>query len=119
MRPYVRQPSRSEPADGAAAGGVHQADQEAQCEGRAVQVDPGFDRARFQRLKLKCDVTLSIFAFNFNLRRYTKEKALVVAEARWSLAMAGVNVKVGRCRLTASKPVLKVPTVSALETLIS
>jgi len=41
--------------------------------GRAVQVDPKLtrvDRAWFRRLKLKCDETLSNFAFKFNLRRY-------------------------------------------------
>ena len=33
---------------------------------------PDFKRAWFQRLKLKCDESLSNFAFNFNLRRYTE-----------------------------------------------
>ena len=128
------------------------------------------DRTRFQRLKLKYDELLSIFAFNFSLRRCSE------AESRWKsigavtklggkvggrLVAAG-NVKtpapaltfalntvtedgsdgggggggggsgagggagsgkgrseVGRCRLTVSNPVLKVPTVSALETGIS
>jgi len=34
--------------------------------GRAVQVDPGL-----VSILLQCDVPLSEFAFNFNLRRYT------------------------------------------------
>ena len=32
-------------------------------------------RAWFQRLKLKCDEALSNVAFNFNVRRYTREDA--------------------------------------------
>ena len=44
-------------------------------------------------LKLICDVPLSKFAFNFNLRRYTK---VVEQSAMW--------LKVGHCRLTPSNP---------------
>jgi len=47
-------------------------------------------------------VLLSSITFKFNLRRYNKE------------ALATV----GRCRLTVSKPVLKAPTVSALEAIM-
>ena len=65
-------------------------------------VEACVERDSFQRLKLKCGELLSIFAFNFNLRRYTKE----------------VITKVGRCRLTVTKPVLKAPMVSALDTKI-
>ena len=42
--------------------------------GRAVQVDPikpMLKAPEFQGLKLKCDETLSMFGFNFDLRRYT------------------------------------------------
>jgi len=42
-----------------------------------------------QRLKLKCDDPLSIFAFKFNFRRFT------TAETTTALA------SVGRCRLTS------------------
>ena len=39
-----------------------------------MQVDPArVDRAWFQRLNLYCDKLLSNFAFNFILRRYSKE----------------------------------------------
>jgi hypothetical protein len=39
---------------------------------RAVQVDPMKPKLKpgTKRLKLKCDIMLSTFAFNFNLRRY-------------------------------------------------
>jgi len=46
-----------------------------QCRGRAVQVDPiepTLKAPGTKRLKLKYDVALSNFAFNFNLRRYTE-----------------------------------------------
>ena len=74
-------------------------------------------------MKLKCDILLSAFAFNFNLRRYTK------AASGWNTAMEnqtfsrGFNTvwggiigvvsraqtvidtaKVWRCRLTLSNP---------------
>jgi len=42
--------------------------------GRVVQVDPLKPKLKppgSKRLKLKCDVLLSNFAFKFNLRRYT------------------------------------------------
>ena len=42
--------------------------------GKAVQVDPIKPTLKppgTKRLKLKCDVLLSTFAFKFNLRRYT------------------------------------------------
>ena len=42
--------------------------------GRAVQVDPVKPKWKppgTKRLKLKCDILLSNFAFKFNLRRYT------------------------------------------------
>jgi hypothetical protein len=56
-------------------------------------------------LKLKCDEPLSSIAFKFNLRRYVEGKAC-----------NALLLKVGRCRLPVSKPVLKAPLVSALET---
>ena len=47
-------------------------------QGRAVQVDPIKPTLKppgTNRLKLKCDILLSNFAFKFNLRRYTKAAA--------------------------------------------
>jgi len=63
-----------------------------------------------------------IFAFDFKLCRYTV--AAVLARRRFRTMRrrrAGLHasLKAGRCRLTLSKPVLKAPMVSALETLIS
>ena len=52
--------------------------------------------SRSKRLKLRCDRLLSSFAFKFNLRRYNPVKAF-----------APLILQVGRCRLTVSKPVLK------------
>jgi hypothetical protein len=45
-----------------------------------------------QRLKAKWDEALSNFAFNFNLRRYTKD---------W---LDTLPAKVGRCRMNLSNP---------------
>ena len=63
---------------------------------------PGYDS-----LKQENDKLLSNLGFNFNLRRYTMGSAMGGAD------LSGVGV--GRCRLTASKPVLKAPLLSALE----
>ena len=60
----------------------------------------------FQRLKLECQKLLSAFAFHFKLRRYSK-------------GMDYIALKVGRCRLTVSKPVLKAPMLLTLESGIS
>ena len=62
-----------------------------------VQVDPMKPKLKppgTERLKLKCDDPLSIFAFNFNLRRYLKEY-------RKHRQMRENILMVGRCRLTA------------------
>jgi len=96
-----------------------------------VQVDPMRPKLKppgTKRLKLiKCDLLLSSFTFEFNLRRYTKmyliahatEEGIVIdlepIEQGSELLLNGV----GRCRLTVSNPVLKTPLVSALETTIS
>jgi hypothetical protein len=61
--------------------------------GTPVQVDPIEPKLKLpgtERLKLKWDEPLTIFAFKFNLRRY----------------IMGVERKsaVGRCRLTLSNP---------------
>jgi hypothetical protein len=62
-------------------------------------------------LTLSYDEVLSIFTFNFNLRRYKVGAG--------ELVEAAINTKdsskVGRCNLRVSKPVLKAPMVSALE----
>ena len=82
-----------------------------------MQVDsvkPTLKAPDIERLKLLYDEPPSTFAFNINLHLYTK------------VAMQGVLLKesedethVGRCTLTASKPVLKAPLVSELEARIS
>jgi len=59
-----------------------------------------------QRLKLKYDEPPSNFAFNVNLRRYNLFRRCAPLITR----------VVGRCRLPVSKPVLKAPMLSALET---
>ena len=68
---------------------------------------------------------LSIFAFKFNLRRYTlvivgegedDEDGLLSAATVGAAAPLGPLV--GRCRLTVSNLVLKAPTLSALEAII-
>jgi hypothetical protein len=72
-------------------------------------------------LKLKYENKLSAFAFNFNLRRYSKEAATSkplfadVPPSPFPEFKDG-PFKVGRCRLTVSKPDLKPRLVSALET---
>ena len=74
---------------------------------------------------LKYDEPLSNFAFNFNVRRYIEEGH--VPDVAPALDKGGcmdgnqsslAQLTVGRCRLTVSKPVLKAPMVSALETKI-
>jgi len=56
--------------------------------------------------------SFSSCAFKYNLRRYT-----AVEEACNEIA-AFRAIEVRRCRLTASKSVLKPPTLSALEAII-
>ena len=58
-------------------------------------------------MKLKYDELLSNVAFNFNVRRYAEDEIQ---------GPVNLGVKVGRCRLTVSKPELKARLVSALET---
>jgi hypothetical protein len=63
----------------------------------AVQVDPMRPELKAPETNLltfKCDVPLSSFAFNVNLRRYILTAA----------AKADDHHKVGRCRLTLSNP---------------
>jgi len=56
-----------------------------------------------ERLKLKCDDLLSKFAFNFNLRRYTKVAHVRAAHASHRTALAlrawrrAAAVEKGRC----------------------
>jgi hypothetical protein len=68
-----------------------------------VESAPG---VRNLRLKLRCDEPLSNFAFNFNLRRYSKKQRQEVER----------KAKVWQCRLTVSKSVLTAPLATALET---
>ena len=68
-----------------------------------MQVDPIKPQLKppgTKRLKLKCDILLSTFAFRF-LRRYTKDKKEAgydIKDKRLVLTM------VGWCRLTPSNP---------------
>ena len=83
-----------------------------------------------QRLKLKFDGLLSIFAFKIKLRCYNKEThkqllremSMDTTDANPAhkriLRHLSMSATVGRCRLTISKPVLKAHAVSALETII-
>ena len=52
-----------------------------------------------KRLKLKCDVLLSTFAFKFHLRRYIEE---LVACIKQIMSASAASTEVGRCRLTLS-----------------
>jgi hypothetical protein len=77
-----------------------------------VQVDPIKPMLKApgtKRLKRNCHQPPSNFAFKFNRCRSTEELRNAVHE---------VASVVGRCRLTVSKPVLKAPMGSALETII-
>ena len=75
-------------------------------------------------MKLEHEKLLSNFAFNFNLRRYTEEEEEeeedegpetwyqgfingTVGLKHPTFDIEGLEISVGRCRLTASKPVLK------------
>ena len=75
-------------------------------------------------MKLKYDTLLSNFAFNFNLRHYIKEDDKGAAarfkplQLDFKACMFVAMAKVGRCRLTVSKPELKARLVSALEAII-
>ena len=97
--------------------------------GRAVQVEPikpMLKALETKRLKLQYDEPPSNFALKFNLRRYTLLSyrlydpllavAAVPTQSRRILALA--SLLVGWCRLTVSKPVLEVPMISALETVM-
>jgi len=68
-----------------------------------------------ERLKLKCEILLSTYAFKFNLRRYIMSFIPPV-----DASSSALGSLVGRCSLTALQPVLKAPMVySALETVLS
>jgi hypothetical protein len=54
---------------------------------------------------------LSTHVFKFNLRRYILAPLL-----HQPVNVLEIGVRVGRCRMTVSKPGLKAPVVSALET---
>jgi hypothetical protein len=84
--------------------------------GRTVLVDPIKPTLKppgTELLKLSYDMPFSKFAFNFNLRRYSLDTDLRRRTLHW---WGAIDLrKVGRCRLTVSKFVLKAPMVSALE----
>jgi hypothetical protein len=61
-------------------------------------------------LKLRCDEPLSNFAFKFNLRRCIMDTAQKLQGRHKKKHVFPINLlvsKVGRCRLTVSKPELK------------
>jgi hypothetical protein len=65
-------------------------------QGWAVQIDPikpALKAPGIKRLELINDGPLSNIAFNFNLRRHSKDITVLMLSSR-----------VGRCRLTLSKP---------------
>jgi hypothetical protein len=73
-----------------------------------------------KRLKLEQEKLLSNVAFDFNLCRYRWVDGGGCGEGR-SVAVRGGGggvSKVGQCRLTVSKLVLKAPMLQALETII-
>jgi len=79
-------------------------------------MEPTLKAPGAKRLKLKNDESLSNFAFNFNLRRYT-----VVAAEREDREgrdvvrnKISVVIQAGRRRLAPSNPVLTAPMISAL-----
>jgi hypothetical protein len=73
-----------------------------------------------KRLKPKHDNMISIFAFNFKLRRYIQVKLKKRgSDKKYVARVLAIGVEcdlVGRCRLTVSKPELEARLVSALET---
>ena len=106
-------------------------------------INPTLTAPGIDCLKLKYDEVLSSFAFNFNLRHHNKATAAsgdggagitdteaVAIQMTTGAAIAAVTaavqaeadalctdtLKVGRCRLTGSKPGLKARRVSTLET---
>ena len=89
-----------------------------------MQVDPVTPKLTppgTKRLKLRCDILVSTSAFKFDVRRYMKAAAAATAADLRSAELRSAPLAqpaVGRCRLTVSKPVLKAPTVSALEATI-
>ena len=71
-----------------------------------MQVDPikpTFKAPEIKLFKVKHGGPLSIFAFDFNLRRFSKE-SLSSTTARAKFRRGVSAVKVGRCRLTLSNP---------------
>ena len=72
---------------------------------------PGLNALRFQRLKLQYDETVSNFAFNFNLRRYTEDirkqlpqESIMFDNVNLAFIKSMQEMKVRRCRLTLSNP---------------
>jgi hypothetical protein len=70
---------------------------------------------------MNCFPLCFIFAFKFNLRRYSEavyEAAMAVERSKESGTSKVYGCLVGRCRLTVSKPELKLRLVSGLETIM-
>ena len=80
------------------------------CHGRAVQVDPikpTLKAPGSMLSKLSYDGPVSIFAFNFNLHRYTTgsyDGLARIWDTQGNLVNSLDQHKVGRCRLTLSNP---------------
>jgi hypothetical protein len=76
------------------------------------------------RLTPKCDGPLPKFNVKFNLRRYIKvarvmqPSVIYIDECEKVFLTDKKKLKVRRCRLTLSKPLLKAPMGSALEATI-
>ena len=74
-------------------------------QGRAVQVDPIKPKVKApgtKRLTLKCDEPLSSFDFKFNLRRYTKLRAVAVTGRALGAAIGFIGVGGGSVGGTAA-----------------
>jgi len=75
--------------------------------GAPVQVDPIRPKLKApgtKRLTLKCDESLSSFAFKLNLRRHTAVRRAVHALSAGCRRALHADAKVGQCRLTPSNP---------------
>jgi len=83
---------------------------------RLTPSPPQVDRAWFQRLALKCDESLSNFAFNFNLRRYTGVPRRVGPAVHALHHSAALPLLRGRAvQVAPIKPTLKAPGTKRLK----
>jgi len=66
---------------------------------------------------LKYDEPVLNVAINFNLRRYMMDGSICTAPTGFA-SLLELFEEVGRCKLTVSEPVFKVPMISALGTIL-